>query len=126
MELHEQMSSLIDCPEQSTQGSLSFYFKALGTFALHLGSKFVVWVAADLVVGRAAVWSRNDLVSIDSSLGKFCWITEPLGYTDRVSDVGVVSSSFVLLGNFLDGAGASFSPFDSCLEKAVDELDFSF
>ena len=78
----------------------------------------------------------------------FCWITEPLGNTGRVSGVGVVSSSFVLLGikthdpdklefgwsssslqtfvAFFDGAGASFSPFDYCLEKTVQELDSSF
>ena len=28
----------------------------------------------------------------------FCWITQLLGNTDRVCDVGVVSSSFILLG----------------------------
>ena len=60
--------------------------------------KVVVWVAADLVVGRAAVWSPSDLVSVDASPVMFCWITDPLGNTDRVSGVGVVSSSFVLLG----------------------------
>ena len=45
------------------------------------------------------VWVAVDLVAIDASLVMFCWLTEPLGRTDRVSDVGVVSSSFVLLGN---------------------------
>ena len=51
----------------------------------------------------------RDLVPIDARLVMFCWITEPFRNTDRVSDVGVVSSSFVHLGTFFDGTGASLS-----------------
>ena len=49
----------------------------------------------EFVVGVAV-----DLVPVDARLVMFCSITEPFRNTDRVSDVGVVSSSFVHLGTF--------------------------
>ena len=58
----------------------------------------------EFVVGVAV-----DLVPIDARLVMFCWITEPFRNADRVSGVGVVSSSFVHLGTFFDGTGASCS-----------------
>ena len=72
------------------------------------------------------VWVAVDLVAMDASMVMLCGITDLLGQTDRVSDVGVVSSTFVLIGTIFDGAGASVSPFDSCLDKTVHKLDSSF
>ena len=71
-----------------------------------------------LVCDRIRRGSGSRSGSDRRQIGHVLWITEPFRNTDRVSDVGVVSSSFVHLGTFFDGTGTSLSTdFRSVLVK---------
>ena len=90
------------------------------------------WLGEELPLKAPVIWSRSKPA---------CSCSGGSPTTSAIQTASLVKVSFLCLSSslaqrptfsfqtsvaFFDGAGASFSPLDSCLEKTVQELDSSF